>query len=93
MNIAEYCDVINKNIKVTYYHNQNTRWTACIERAEVKDGNFLTGMYGDGKTPYNAIENYIANIKGKTIVFDAYDKEKRIEYKVPETLTIINTIY
>lgn len=88
MKITEYSDVLNINIKLTYYHNQSNRWCATFERAETKinaTSGILTSEHGNGKTPKEAIENYINSIKGKLLVIGAYTENRR-EYKVPDNL-------
>lgn len=84
MNIEEYCDAINKDLKLTYYNGQG-RWTAKIEGAEVLDSSLLATVSGDSNTPNRAINDYIEKINGKTIVFIGRNNV-RAEFKVP-TLT------
>lgn len=86
MNITDYADIINVNIKITYYHNQNYRWSACFEYADflAHEGSvILRSEHGNGESPVEAINNYIDLIKGKILVFDAMSGDKRREYKVP----------
>ncbi len=42
------------------------------EHCEVKEGYFLKGTYGTGKTFEDACEAYLNEIHGKTLVFNAY---------------------
>lgn len=86
MDIQEYADVINANLKITRYHNQRGRWSAKFEFCEVKDGVMLVGEYGNGKNPTQAIDDYLKRILGKTIVFNAMADSRR-EFNVPATLT------
>ncbi len=51
------------------------------EHCEVKDGFFLKGTYGTGKTFSDACESYLNQIHGKTLVFNAYS-ERRKEVRV-----------
>lgn len=88
MNVTEYADVINRNIKMVYYHNQNNRWCASLENAEVIEGTMLASTYGNGSTPDEALKEYIKQIEGKTIVFNAMGGDKRREYKVPMNLKV-----
>lgn len=86
MKITDYCDILNKEIKIIYYPNQNGRWSARIEFVEVLEGSLLVGSYGNSDTPYNAIKDYINKIKGKRIVFNAMMADKRQEFDVPKNL-------
>jgi len=58
------------------------RWYVYFKGCEVKDGNVLCGVFGDGRTIKEAIANYTEAISGKLIVIDAY-KETRKEIYVP----------
>jgi len=91
MKFTEYCDIINCNIKITYYHNQKNRWSAAIEYADTKkttSSGVLEGTYGNGKNPEEAISDYIEKISGKLLVLNAMSKENRREYKVPLGLEV-----
>jgi hypothetical protein len=83
MNIYEFADVINKELIITRYPQQNGRFVADLEYAEVKDDGMLVSSGGEGQNPIEALNNYAAQISGKTIVFDAYGSKRR-EYLVPE---------
>lgn len=51
------------------------------KNCDVKDGQFLIGTYGTGQTFTEACENYLGQIHGKTLVFNAYScrrKEVRV---------------
>lgn len=88
LSIYTYCDVIDCDLKVTYYANQNNRWSASIENCETKDGSILCGEYGNGDSPQSAIIDYIGRIQGKLIVINATSKEYRKEFTVPIYLTL-----
>lgn len=50
-----------------------------LERCDVKDGMVLVGVFGEGLTFEEACEDYLRQISGKTLVFDAYtDKRKEV---------------
>ena len=51
------------------------------ENCELKDGMFLRGAYGTGRTFQEACEDYLTQIRGKTLVFRAYTS-KREEIRV-----------
>ena len=57
-----------KNLAVRTDTNGNT--TVCFENGYIKDGNFLIGSCGRGKTFGEAVEDYCRQISGKTLVFD-----------------------
>ena len=42
----------------------------CYKGAKVKDGIFLTSAYGRGKDFEEACDDYLSQIRGKTLVFD-----------------------
>ncbi|MFH2143070.1 MAG: hypothetical protein ABIJ97_11640 [Bacteroidota bacterium] len=85
MTIEEYCDVINVDLIVTRFHNQNERWIALFEHCEVKDGIMLVGVCGNAHTPQEAVRDYIQQIKGKKIVFNSMGKDRR-EFIVPNSI-------
>lgn len=51
------------------------------ENAEISDGIFLVSTYGSGEDFESACEDYLSQIRGKKLVFDAYGR-KREEIKV-----------
>jgi hypothetical protein len=85
MKFTEFCDVINKQIELIYYPNQNNRWSAKLVRGETMENNLLRGHFGDGSSPDEAIRNYIEGIKGTRIAFNAMT-DKRVEFVVPQNL-------
>lgn len=87
MKITDYADILNLNIKITYYHNQD-RWAANFENAEIKDNPgscILISEYGDGRNVRDAVDDYVKKIAGKILVFEAARSGRR-EYLVPGTL-------
>lgn len=48
----------------------------------IKDGPVLVGTCGRGGTFEGACHDYLAEIRGKTLVFHAYDEDKRTEVTV-----------
>ena len=85
MTITEYADAINRQLEIRYYPNQNHRFSALFEGGEIGGGGVLTTMYGNGQTPDEALQNYAADIKGKTLIFGAMT-DKRMEFRVPGSL-------
>lgn len=53
--------------------------TICVDYqgAEVKDGPRLCGVFGRGGTFEGACYDYLEQIRGKTLVFDACSKKRR----------------
>ena len=86
MDITDYCDIINTIIDVHYIPNQEKRWMAKFEDCEVMVRGMLAVYHGNGHTPDEAILDYIEQIKGKRIAFNAY-RDNRVEYDVPENLS------
>ena len=85
VNLFAFLDTIDCNLELRRYANQSGRWFAQIEHAELKEGVILSGNYGTGKTPEQAIEGYVQQIKGKLIVINAATNRRK-EFKVPEGL-------
>ena len=85
VNLFTFLDEINCDLELRRYANQSGRWTAQIERAEIKEGCILAGKYGTGKTPAQVVEDYVRQIKDKLIVINA-GNDSRKEFKVPERL-------
>ena len=91
MKLEEFADSIMANLILKRYANQNNRWTASFEGAEIKDDKcsiILCNEYGDAETAAGAMANYIEIIRGKIIVFDDMPENKRREYGVPKNLEL-----
>lgn len=87
MNFYDYMDTINVDLEVTRYHNQ-ARWLARFHGTEVRRGfAMLVSEYGLGKTPDEAIADYMEKIRGKKIIINAMSTTRR-EFVVPETITL-----
>lgn len=54
--------------------------TYCVkyEWADVKDGIALLGTFGRGTDFESACEDYLSKIRGKTLVFNYFGKEKEV---------------
>jgi hypothetical protein len=89
MNITDIANLINQRLIINYRCNvePSAQWYAHFESAELKQGGILIGVYGNGATPDEAIENYCREIAGKLIVFNAM-KPSRMEFTMPENLTL-----
>lgn len=91
MNIEEFADILLKDIDIKRYANQDNRWSARLAGAEVKDtehSNILASTTGNGNSPSKALEDYIEQIKGKILIFNAMQGDKRREYGVPKNLEL-----
>jgi hypothetical protein len=82
MNIYEFADKINKELIITRYAQQDGRFVADFEYGEIKDRGMLASLHGEGQSPLEALNDYTAQISGKTLVFDAYSDD-RCEHLVP----------
>lgn len=81
MNLETYAEIIGKEIKVNYYHDQK-RFTASITGAYIAEGGMLCSASENGNTPEEAIEKYFNHIQGKVLVFYPFSPERQ-EFKVP----------
>ncbi len=83
MNIIEFCDIIDKQLVVFYYPNQNKRFGCRFECGDIlEDGMIGNGMQ-NGHSPDEAIRNFALSISRKRLVFGAFTKN-RSEYVAPE---------
>lgn len=86
--IFQVADLINEDIMIIRYANQDGRFAASFDDGEIKGDGVLISCYGEGKSPMEALYNYCQQIATKTIVFNSHSKERRKEFKMPETLTV-----
>ena len=93
ISIYEFADVIDTNLKLIRQSNRNNRWIVRFEYSEIKEGMFLTGSYGSGSSPAEAILDYVQKIKGKLLVINATSKEYRKEFQVPKDLYVVKGQY
>jgi len=84
MNVEEYCDALNVELKILYYPNGH--WSASIDHAMIKEGDVLRSVLGSGSTPDKALLNYIEIIRGRQLVLRAHTDHQR-EYIVPTILS------
>jgi len=85
VHLFDYLDIIGRDLVLRRYANQDSRWTAQIESCEVKENGVLKGSYGDGKTPEEAISDYMNQISGKCLVLRARSDSRR-EFTVPTSV-------
>ena len=88
MNIYELADILNVQLIVTRYANQESRFSAKFEQCETKDGGCLCSEYGNGKTATEAINKYSDAIAGKLLVFNAMT-DKRREFVAPKMERVV----
>ena len=84
--LLQYADIINANIEISRPHNNV--WFARFGYCEEIDGCMLIGVCGSGPSPRTAVEDFIAQICGKRLVFNAMSESNRREFDVPEFLDI-----
>ena len=63
------------------------RFYAQFDGASVKNGPMLTGAHGNGETIDDAIEEYMREISGQTLILGAYT-DSRKEIKVPSLTSV-----
>ena len=85
--IQAFSDIINAELVIRRYPNQDNRWTADFDGCEIKGDGVLESAYGDGTTAAAAIAAYVERIRGKTLVFNA-TTDRRREYVVPIDIEI-----
>lgn len=85
MTIGEFADQHNLVMEVSERRvpvDSPNRYYAHFKDAEISEGNFLRGAYGDGSTPEEAIDEYAKEISTKRLIVGAYSPH-RSEYDVP----------
>jgi hypothetical protein len=89
MNFYDYADALELQIVIrrrTPWDEVSSKWYAKFDGVETTDGTFLKGEFGNGRTPEEAIGDYINQIRGKRIVHLATSKELRREFTVPRNI-------
>jgi hypothetical protein len=89
LSIYVLSDLLSKHLILKRFANQDNRWMAEFENCEVKDSKdtcIISSCYGNGTSPEEAILDYISNIAGKILVFNAFS-ENRKEFYCPTYLT------
>jgi hypothetical protein len=88
MNIEELSDLMGEDLVIRRYAGQNNRYMAHFEHSDTKDDSDdpgLCGSYGNGKSPDEAIEDYVKKIRGKLLIINAWGENRR-EYYIPPIL-------
>lgn len=78
--LYDFADKIDKKILIIRYPNQENRFVAYLENCEVREGSILHGVYGNGKSPKEALEAYYNGIKNTILVFNAYRDNRQEIY-------------
>lgn len=89
MTIEELGDLVQEELIVKRYPQQDNRWMCRFAHSEAKLSKsdiFARGFYGDGKSPEEAIQDYIEQIRGKILLFRGLDRKERSTFGVPNTL-------
>lgn len=82
-------DLIDKDIIFRRYANQNNRWTANFENAEIKEGGTLVSAYGNGDSAFAALDAYVKEIAGKVLIFNAFSVDQRVIFTMPKDLSAL----
>jgi hypothetical protein len=83
--IEELALILNEEIEIRF-PDVNQNYMFSFKNAEIKERSMLVSTCGRGKSPDIARKNYMPEIAGKTLVFNAFDKERRREIVVPLTI-------
>lgn len=86
MTLQELSQITKHQIEILY-PDVDSNWYAHFAGGEIKGEGILISCSGRGKTPQQALENYVREIRGKTIVFD-FRRESKQEFNVPDSLTL-----
>ncbi len=90
MNLQELGELIEMTLIIRERPKiiKERRWYVSHEHVEVLgQGGFLTSPCGNGDTIQDALEDYVSQLRGNTLVTDAWSVNRR-EYQVPESLDI-----
>lgn len=81
--LEEFADIVHRDLVIRRYAGQRNRYICSLEHCEVKDGPILSGVYGEGRSPKEAMNSYAEQISGRLMVFNAY-RDTRQEFGVPQ---------
>ena len=84
MTIEEYSLILGEELTARF-PDMSGNWMFDFSNCELKGDGVLIGVCGHGESFGDARSEYIREIKGKTIVFNAM-RENRREFTVPTTL-------
>lgn len=83
MEILEFAKMFKVDIEIRY-PDIDGNFMANITNLETKKDSILTHECGRGETPEIALRDYIEKISCKNVVFNAMNKDKRIDIIAPE---------
>jgi hypothetical protein len=88
MKISELSMIVGQPLKIIRQPNPalDLPWQAIIENSETLRDGMLTGAYGRGATPEEALKHYCTLIAGERLVMNSYT-DRRQEINVPIDLT------
>lgn len=90
MQFSAFLSLLGLKLRLTTYTDTfPAKYLVSIERGEIKENSsdqILCSASGSGSTKTAAIHDYVSQIRGKLLVINAYDKNKRREYLVPDSL-------
>lgn len=81
-------DLIGRDLVIRRYANQSGRWMCLFENGEVMDRGALVGVFGNGVTPTEAVQDYCKQIVGCRMAFDAMTPARRTEFTMPADLGV-----
>ena len=89
MTVEDLALMLGRRLEIVRQPNSDLGepWQAQINGAKVKEGALLSGAYGRGMTPMEALNHYCTLIAGRTLVLNAY-RDSRTEINVPGDLTV-----
>jgi hypothetical protein len=86
LKIEDFAVIIQVPLRIRQRINKDIPpWLCSFERGEIKQGCMLSGIYGDGSTPDEAIRDYARQVKGQILIVGAATQNRR-EYFVPESI-------
>lgn len=85
MKLGQFADIIGKDLNIKRYANQKKQFTCSFDSSDVLEGRVFHKVYGNGDSIESAIADYVQQVRGKKLVFNAM-KEDSMECNVPETL-------
>lgn len=75
ISIYDLADILNLEIEIRRFPNQNGRYMAKfhgVHTANNETDGCMTGTYGNGKTPEEAVREYAREIQGKVLVISPW---------------------
>lgn len=88
MDLLGFAEIINKELVIRYYPRRKSPFSCYFEEGEIKETGFLVSAHGQGETPKTAMNNFVVQIQGQTLVFNAMSHQNRQEFQVPGNLTV-----